>query len=233
MSLTLAVEKRTNKTEEVRDAGKIPAILYGPEIEPVSIEVAQNVFEKLYSEAGMSTMIDISVSGADPIKVLVQDVQYDPVKSTITHADFRQIKMGEEMNATTTLEFEGIAPAVKELGGTLTKTLREVNIRCLPKDLVSSIIVNLEVLKTFEDSISIADLKLPEGVAVTDEETTLIAKVTAPLTEEQLKAMEEAETASVEDVEVEGEKKEGEEGAEGEAEKKDEPKAEEKKEESK
>lgn len=210
MQFTLSAQKRTEKPEDVRTSGSIPAVVYGPEIEPISIAVDYNTFEKLYNEAGMSTMIDVSVDGAEPIKSLIQDIQLDPVKNTITHADFRQIKMGEEMHATIVLEFEGVAPAEKELGGTLQKTLREVNVRCLPKDLVSHIIVDISVLKTFDDNISIGDLKLPEGIIITDDFSTPIAVVIEPLTDEQFKAMEEEGAVNVADIEVEDKKKEDE-----------------------
>ena len=183
MTFSLAVQKRTNKPEAVRAEGKIPAVLYGPELDSVSIEMDYNTFERLNDEAGRSNMIDVSVDGGEPIKMLIQDIQYDVVKDTITHVDLRQIKMGEEMSATISLEFEGEPAAVKTLGGTLQTTLREVNVRCLPKDLVSNITVDLSVLETFENTISIGDLKLPAGLTVTDDPTTLIAKVVAPLTE--------------------------------------------------
>ncbi len=216
MNFSLTATKRdSGSPQALRESGSIPAVLYGPEIDPVSISFDYNTFDKLYSEAGESTMIDVVVDGAEPVKSLIQDIQYDPVKDTITHVDLRQIKMGEEMSAVIALEFEGEPAAVKELGGTLSRSVREVNVRCLPKDLVSNIVVDLTVLKTFDDAISIGDLVLPEGIKVTDEPTTLVAKVAAPLTEEQLKAMEETQEASVADVEVDGEKKEGDDAAEG------------------
>ncbi|MBD3311094.1 MAG: 50S ribosomal protein L25 [Candidatus Magasanikbacteria bacterium] len=218
MNYSLKVDKREPKNSgELREQGKIPAILYGPEREeaqPVSLDY--NVFEKLYDEAGESSLIDLTVEGEkEPVKVLIQDIQYDPVKNDIIHVDFRQIKMGEEMYTTIELEFVNESPAVKELGGTLVKGNDYLNVKCLPKDLVSEIKVDLAVLETFDDTITIADLSIPEGITVTDNPDALIAKVSAPLTEEQLKAMEE-ETASVEDVEVEEKGKEGEETEEGE-----------------
>jgi large subunit ribosomal protein L25 len=221
MTFALSAKKRdAGEAQAVREAGMIPAVVYGPEIEPQSVSFDYNTFEKLYKEAGESTMIDLSIDGGEAIKVLIQARQYEPVKNTITHVDFRQIKMGEEMSATISLEIVGEAPVVKTDGGTLNLGVREVNVRCLPKDLVSSIEVDLSVLATFEDTITIADVKLPEGMTSTDEPNTLVATVTAPLSEEQLAAMEETQETSVEDVEVEekGKKEDGE--AEGEGEEK-------------
>lgn len=104
-----------------------------------------------------------------------------------------------------------------------------VNVKCLPKNLVSSIDVDLSTLATFEDSISIKDLKLPEGIVVTDDPEGSIAKVSAPMSEDQLKAMDEAEAPSIADVEVEGDKKDGSASEAGEEKKEGEKKEEEKK----
>jgi large subunit ribosomal protein L25 len=234
MSFTLKVEKReAGKPEETRESGLIPGVVYGPEMEPVSISMDYNTFTKLYAEAGASSLIDFTVEGnGEPTKVLIQDIQYNPVKGNIIHVDFRQIKMGEEMTTDVALNYVGEAPAVKELGGTLNTGNDTLTVKCLPKDLVSELEVDISVLATFEDVITIADVKLPEGITIlTDDTATLLAKVTAPLTEEQLKAMEETKEASVEDVDVEEKGKEGEEGEGGEEKK--EEKSEEKKEEKK
>jgi len=224
MSFFITVQKREKgDAEEVRFQGLVPGVVYGIEREPVSISVKAQELKKLHGEAGESSLIDLTVEGEkEPAKALIQDLQYDVVKGTITHVDFRQIQMNVEMNATIILHFVGESVAVKEQGGTLAEASDVVNVKCLPKDLVGSIEVDISALKTFEDSIHVKDLKLPEGIIFTDNPDSLIVKVTPPLTEEQFKAMEEKEVTSVEDVEVEGEKKEGEEGEEvAEGEKKD------------
>lgn len=227
MTFSLTAKKREGKAEELRAEGLIPGVLYGPEIEPISIALDYNTFESLYNEAGESTLIDFTVEGdKEPTKVLIQDMQIDPVKRTISHVDLRQIKMGVEMSATMGIQYVNESSAVKELGGTLMTGNDSLNIKCLPKDLVSHIDIDLSVLNTFEDSIHVRDLKLPEGIVVTDDEGTLLAKVSAPLTEDQLKAMDEAEAPSVEDVEVEGDKKDGSATEEGGEEKKEEAKEE-------
>jgi len=214
MTISITAKKREGKPEEVRAIGLIPAVLYGPEIESRSIMVEKNAFEKAYENAGESTLIDFSVDGAESTKVLIQDIQKHPVKHNIIHIDFRQIKMGEEMTVTIPLEFIGEAVAVKQLGGTLSTPLESVNAKCLPKDLISSIKVSLDVLNTFSDRITVADLKLPEGITITDNPDTAVASVTAPLTEDQLKAMEEENTKGVDVIEVEEKGKEKVEDAE-------------------
>lgn len=232
--ISFSAKKRgEEKAEQTRAQGLVPAIVYGPEIDSVSISVEPVPFSKLYEEAA-SSLIELQVEGSkDPLIVLIQDVQYDPVKRNVIHVDFRQIKMGEEMSTTTSLVFVGESSAVKQDGGTLMTGNDYINIKCLPKDLVNEIEIDLSVLKTFDDTITIADLKLPEGIVCTDNADSLIAKVSAPLTEDQLKAMEEAEAPKVEDVEVEGEDKDAEGGEAKEGEEKKDGDAEGKKEEKK
>jgi len=235
MTLIFTAKKREGKPDELRAEGNLPGVLYGPEIESVSLEVDRVTFEKMYAEAGESSLIDFTVEGSkdEPTKVLVQEVVYDSIKQIPVHFDLRQIKMGVEMHATISINFIGESQAVKE-GGTLNTALNSLNVKCLPKDLISEIEVDLTTLATFDDAIHVKDIKFPEGIIVTDDENGLVAKVAAPMTEEQLAAMDEAEAPSIEDVVVEGEKKEdGAEDAEGGEEKKEEKPAEEKKEEKK
>jgi large subunit ribosomal protein L25 len=206
MTFNFTAKKRGEiSPEDLRIDGKLPGVLYGPEIDPVSIEVDRLAFQKLYNEAGESSLINLTIEGEkdEPTIVLIQDVQYDSIKQIPTHFDLRQIKMGVEMTASIELNFVGEAPAVKEQGGTLVKNRDYVDIKCLPRDLVSEVEIDLSVLKTFDDSIYIKDLQLPAGITIDEEEETIIAKVTPPLTEEQLKAMEEEGQKGVESVEVE------------------------------
>ena len=213
--------RKEEKTEDLRKKSLVPGVVYGPERKSVSVYFDSVKLEKLYSEAGESTLIDCKVEGEkESAKILIQDLQYHPVKNQIIHFDLKQIKMGVEMYVTIEFNFTTEAPAVKEQGGTLVINTEELNVKCLPKDLVNHIDVDLTSLKTFEDAIQVKDIKLPEGIITTDDENVLIAKVIAPISEEKLKAMEEENAnADASKVEVEGEKeKEGEE-VEGEKEK--------------
>jgi len=221
MAFSFTVKKReegkVSDVSEMRKKGLIPGVLYGGEAKPVSLTIDYVSFAKLYNEAGESSLIDFKVGDSAPVKVLIHELQYDPIKGKITHVDFRQINMNKEMHATVELVFIGESPAVKGLGGTLIKNLDSVEIKCLPKDLVSEIQVDLSVLNTFEDVIHVKDLKVPTGISISDDLEQVIAKVAAPLTEEELKAMEEATAPAIDQIEVEKKgKEEVAEGAEGE-----------------
>ncbi|OGH68525.1 MAG: hypothetical protein A3J66_00400 [Candidatus Magasanikbacteria bacterium RIFCSPHIGHO2_02_FULL_47_14] len=216
MAFAIVAQKRTTDGRKTREQGLLPGVVYGQGIQPISIAVPYSVFDKLYNQAGEASLIDFSVQGEDgkPVKVLIQDVQRDPVKGKMIHVDLRQIDMTIEMTATVELSFVGQSLAEKELGGTLMKTLNTIAVRCLPQDLVNEVEVDLSVLKTFDDVIHISDLKLPAGVVCSDNVDTVVAKVSAPITEEQFKAMEEQGPGTVEEVKVESEEKKKEKEAE-------------------
>ncbi len=220
MTYSLTLKNRsTKKLAELRLAGFLPGVMYGPHREPMPVSVSLVEFGKLYKTAGESSLVDVMIEGAkDSVKALIQDVQYDPVKGSLIHFDLREINMNEEMTATVQLVFVGEAAAVKELGGTLMKPHGEVEVKCLPKDLVSQLEVDLSILKSFEDAIFVGDLKLPAGLTIVDNKEQLVAKVTPPLSEDELKAMEAAPVATpaLEEIEVEKKGKKEEEGEAGE-----------------
>lgn len=219
----LEAKTRTIKGEKIRDDINLPAVVYGAGQDNISLVLNYRDFVKLYDTAGTSSLIDLVLDEKNTGKVLVHDIQYDPVSDRVNHIDLKRIEMDKEMEATVELEFIGEAPAVKEMGGTLVKNLEEVEVKCLPKDLPSELTVDLSGLKTFDDILRVKDLILPAGVVITNPGVNdVVAKAIPALTEEELKAMDEA-GADISKVEVVGEKPDEVEG-EVEGEKKDEKK---------
>lgn len=216
MSFLLNAVSRALKGEKVRAEGILPAVVYGVGQESASLSLVYVDFEKLYNEAGEASLVDLKIDGKEAGKVLVHEVQYDPVSGRMIHVDFRRVDMNKSITAYAELKFTGESPAVKELGGTLVRNADEVEVECLPKDLVSHIDVDLSVLKTFDDVIKVKDLVLPSGVVIINPNSEdVLATVTPALTEEQIKAMEEeSKTADISKIEVAGKKKEEDEGAE-------------------
>ncbi len=217
-TLTLAASIRTalgKRAKDVMTERKIPAIVYGHGVDARAISVPASEFRRLFMKAGSSTLIDLAVDTAAPVKVLVKEVQYHPLRSEPIHVDFLQVQMTEKMSVEVPLVFTGESEAVKALGGTLMKTLDHVDVECLPADIPHEISVDIGVLKTFDDSITVADLKLPKGVEVTTHGELTIAFVEKPLTEEELKKMEESQVGDVTAVKAESDEKKAEKAAEG------------------
>ncbi|MEX1113048.1 MAG: 50S ribosomal protein L25 [Patescibacteria group bacterium] len=220
---TLSAEPREETGKQVRRLrrdGKVPAVLYGHGVKPRNLVLVRGELERIYHKAGGSAVVAVKLPDGQE-SVLIHDVQHDPTTGIYLHADLYQVKMDEKIRATVPLTFEGTPPAVRELDGTLLTNLSEVEVECLPGDLPSEIVVNVETLATFEDSITVADLKVPASVEIHAEPEASVATVTPPRTQEEMEALdEEAEEVSPEDVEVpgEGEGEEGEEGEEGDGE---------------
>lgn len=211
-SYSIAAKTRKEKSADtVRAEEDIPAVVYGPDIESTSISLDALDFRELYRQAGVSNLIDLEVEEKDdPLVVLIQDMQYDPVKDSVMHADFRQIPMGEEIEAAIRLEYVGVSPAVKAQGGVLLKELEELEVSCLPKDLVDHIEVDISQLEEIDDTIFVRDLNLPEGLEPQHDLDNLVAKVSEVTVEEfeEDDEEEEEEEMSIEDIEVEGEDEE-------------------------
>lgn len=197
MAYTLAATTRTIKGEKVRQTGSVPAVVYGAAQPAASLSLSPAEFLKLYKQAGDSSLIDLKVDGKDVGKVLVQEVQVDPVRDHIIHVDLRRIDMNKAMTAPVTLKFVGEAPVIKAQGGTMVMTVQTVEVKCLPKDLVSHIDVDLSGLVTFDVLIKIKDIKLPAGIQITSPYAEdLVAKAVPAMTEEEIKAMEEANASA-------------------------------------
>lgn len=217
MAFLIKAEARAaGNASEIRAVGMVPGVVYGGDrAKPVSVSLKNTELEKLYQGAGESSLIDLHVAGeSEPVKALIQEVQMDPVRGVITHVDFRQIKMNEEMTVSLELNYIGESAAIKALGGTLMKAYDTVTVTCLPKDLINEIDVDLSKLETFSDAIHVSDLKLPVGMRVAEGLDTVLAKVTPPMTEDELKALEAPAAVDLSKIEVQKKgKKEEEEAA--------------------
>lgn len=213
----LQAQQRTlvgRKTRQLRATGEIPAIVYGSGIEPSPLTINRNAFLKTYRQAGESSIVELVVGENKPLHVLIQDTQIDPLLNEVTHVDFRSIDMNKEIEASVQLEVTGESPAVKALGGTLVLSRDYVVVRCLPAKLVRSLAVDISKLATFEDSIRVRDLVLPEGMIIIDQPTLSIAAVEAPRSEEELAALDKAIEVDISTVEVAGKKEDEEEAGE-------------------
>lgn len=199
--ITLNIEKR-DKSEDLaklRKEGKMPAVFYGKKTESTPISVVQKDFIKVWKTAGESDVV--TLKGDKNVDVLIHDVDFDPVTDTPLHVDFYVFEKGKKLEVDIPLEFVGISPAVKDLGGNLVKVLHELKISAEPQNLPHSISVDISKLATFDDQILASDIVLPAGVDLVELPTEVVASVSEP------KAEEPVESAPVDLSSVEVEKK--------------------------
>ena len=179
--LTINIEKRDPKASLslIRKAGKMPAVFYGKKEASTPIMLSYAVFEKTLKDAGESTILHLTGDGID-VDVLIHDVDLDPVTDKPRHADFYAIEKGKKLEIEVPIEFIGVAPAVKDLGGILVKVMHEVEISALPKDLPQKLEVDISSLVAFDSIITAKDIKLPEGVELKVKLEDVVASVYEP-----------------------------------------------------
>jgi large subunit ribosomal protein L25 len=199
------------KVRDLRSKGILPAVLYGPKTETLSIEVNEKDFEKVFREAGESSLISLELD-KKKFLVLIHAIEIDTISKKPIHIDFYQPRLDEEITADIPLVFTGESFAVKDLGGTLVKNIHEIEVKALPQNLPHEISVDLEKLKTFQDNILIKDLVIPQGVKIMKgpEEIVVLVAQKVKVEEELSKPVEE----KVEEVGKAEEKKKDKEGAE-------------------
>jgi len=216
--------------KNLRKAGKLPAVLYGFNTANTQIEIDLKEFISAFKSAGESTVVNLVVDGKT-FPVLIHEVQNHYLNDRPIHVDFYAVNMTEKVKVHVPLRFIGESAAVKALGGTLVKSLSEVEVECLPADLPNHLEVDISSLNTFEDAIRLSDLKIPGKVELAGSKEEVIVTVAAPRTEEEMKSLEEKVTEDVTKVEGVVKPEAPVEGAEGEVKEAKEAKKETKKEE--
>ncbi len=196
----LQAETRTLFLKDIKQKrrdGLAPAVLYGFKQETIPVFVSSVDFVKLYNEAGTSTIIDVKVDGGDSVKAIIGEVQVHPVTSRLQHIDLKRVDMTSTLEASVELSFVGESIAVKGMGGSLTIQLHEIDVECLPSALVSELIVDISVLKTFDDVIRVRDLSVPAGITILQDQNAMVAMIQAPRSEDELKNLNQAVTEDV------------------------------------
>src|SRR3990172_6886119 len=217
--MLLKVERRAvtgKKVRFLRRENKIPASVYGPDTKPFNVVVGLKNFHELYKNVGYSKMFDLQLEDEPSFKALIKEMQVNPVRGNIIHISFYQVDPKREINAEIPIVIAGTSQAVKNNVGLLVEPVGTLPIRCLPKDLPGEITIDVSSLNEIGDSITLKNIKLPEGVEVRNvEENAVLAYIAAPqktLKEEE----EEAAAKAAVEAEARGEVIE-EEGVEGEA----------------
>jgi large subunit ribosomal protein L25 len=176
ISLTVTPRTITGKSStRLAKSGQMPAVVYGPKQEALSISLPVLEFKRILRDEGESTVIDLEGLGK-PIQVLIHEVDRDPVTSNPRHADFYAIEKGAKVEVAVPLSFIGESAAVKA-GANLIKVIHELDIESSPADLPHEIEVDISSLENIGDQIHVKDLKLPKGVVAQVEEDEVVALI--------------------------------------------------------
>ncbi|MEA3420244.1 MAG: 50S ribosomal protein L25 [Acidobacteriota bacterium] len=211
MSFMIRAEMREvfgkNASRRLRKEGKLPAVLYGKDIQNVSLILdKKDIFAVLKSETGENTIFKVSFDSKKK-NAMIKEFQKDPVTDELLHADLILIAMDEVVNITIPLVLIGEAVGVKAEGGFVDFVNREVEVECLPKDIPENIEIDISDLHLHQSS-KVEALSPPEGVTITTDGQSVIVLIEAPSKEEEVEEVEEVEEEITEEEEPEIIKKE-------------------------
>lgn len=166
---------------KLRASGRIPAVLYGKDMETISLSLDAMEAEHLF--AGISvenTIIDLKVEGeSKPRQALIRQIQSHPFKKDVVHVDFYRIQAGVAVDVEVPVRLEGTPKGVKDHGGNLEQIIHEMPVKCIPSLIPEAIVVDVSGLD-IDETIHISDLQIPEGVEVTIDEVRTVCLVAAP-----------------------------------------------------
>ena len=206
--LEAQLRNTTEDTTALREGGKIPAVFYGKKTESTPITLSRNDFVSAWHKAGESGVITIKTSKGT-VDSLIHAVDVDPVTDIPRHADFYVFEKGKKIEVDVPLEFVGVSPAVKDLGGNLVKALQEVKISSDPTSIPREITVDVSSLVDFDSKITAGELKLPAGVTLVENPEEVVAAIVRQKEEVE----EESAPVDLSSIEVEKKGKKDEEEA--------------------
>jgi len=208
-----------NDARRARKNGQVPVTMYGGGIEAVSaLAELRDLAAILRSDTGRNTIFTVEIEGVEATEVMFADRQIDPVRSRLVHADFKRLVKGEKIEATVPLRLIGEPIGVREQSGVLEQIIRDVEIRCEPREIPEALEVDVTNLGV-HDVLHVSDIPTSEGVEILTESDTVIATVGVVKEEPVAVAPVEGEVPTEPEVIGKG-KKEGE-GEEPEAEEKE------------
>jgi large subunit ribosomal protein L25 len=206
----LSVEKRSETGSTacrgLRSQGRIPGILYGHQEETVPLVLSRDSLEAVLRE-GLRAL-DLDLEGRS-VRVILKEVQYDPLGESILHVDFARISRDELLSLAVKIHLQGMAKGVKE-GGLLVQHLPEVEIQCSADSIPEKLTVRVDSMEV-GDTLRLRDIPLPEGVGTSQDPETVVAAVRSGEEEEEAPA-EPGEELKEPEVITAREKKEEEEG---------------------
>jgi large subunit ribosomal protein L25 len=197
-ALAAQIRKGTGKgaTRSLRRQSLVPAVLYGPAVEPLPLAVDPKALKKLLTTgSGENVLFDLTISnggGVQSHRVMIKEIQVDPVKRTVLHVDFCVISMDKKITLEVPIILKGV-PAGASDGGILQQVLRAIEISCLPDRIPDALELDVSALGVGE-SRHVSDLKVPEGVELVDDERLTVVTVAAPTrVEEEREPLEKGE----------------------------------------
>jgi large subunit ribosomal protein L25 len=183
-------ERGKNEVRRLRARGLIPVTVYGGGTETASAGILKSEFSALLRAHGRNKIFTLNYDGAStPVKI--QELQLDPIKGSLIHADLMRISLTEKSNFEVAIKIIGESEGVKLLGGIVDVVTHSLEVRCLPRDLPDGIEVDISAL-SIGDHLNVKDLKLSDRIEVLTDAEKVVVTVVAPRVEEVAEPVVEA-----------------------------------------
>ncbi len=171
--LTQKLDVRTvqgKKVAQLRKDGIVPGVVYGPGVDPINVQIAENVMEKLYRQAGTYTPVYVTIEGKRKI-TMIKELDRDPVRHTIRHVSFHAVNANDPVTAEVPIHLIGEGESEAEKNGLIVlQNLDKIEVKALPTDLPDAIEVSIAELKEAGEKVTLGDATLPEGVEFVEHE---------------------------------------------------------------
>jgi large subunit ribosomal protein L25 len=224
----LKADKRTilgSKVKQLRRTGVVPANLFGKTIDSQAIQVSAVEFNRVYKEAGETSIIWVKVEGEEKERpTLVTAVHFNPMTGDKLHVDFHQVNLKEKVTANVPVEIIGESELVNTNMAVLSQSLNEIEIEALPTDIPESITFDISSLKAIGDHLLVSDAKVSAEVEIKTDPEQMVISLQEPMKEEVIPVEEVSEEITGAEGEVAGTAEGGEKPAEGEAKPEEAPK---------
>lgn len=172
--ISLALDERTvqgKKVKSLRRDGLVPAVVYGPGLEPINVQVEYNVMAKVYQQAGKHAPVNLTIGGKKKI-AMIKDVDFGPVSGRMRHVSFHAVKASEPVVAEVPVHLIGEGESEAEKNGLIVlQTLEKIEVKALPMDLPEAVEVDIRGMKEAGDKVVLGDAKLPSGVEFVEHES--------------------------------------------------------------
>ena len=199
--IKLSLEKREavgKKLAALREAGKVPAVIYGGGSEPILVQAEYNEIEKVLRLAGYHSTVSLNIAGKDQLAI-VKNIDINPVSRKLVNVEFQAVSADEVIEATTPIVLEGFDTSeANKLHYVVLQVMEEIEVKAKPADLPEKITADASKFTSLDDKLTIADLKLPKGVELADKELAsdqVIASIYDPAAEAAAREAEEAAAA--------------------------------------
>ena len=211
---TLREGRGKNDSRRARRAGQVPVTVYGGAGEAVAaLATLSDLAAILRSDSGRNTIFTVDIEGVEATEVMFADRQIDPVRSRLVHADFKRLVKGQKIEATVPLRLVGEPIGVREEAGILEQIIREIQIRCQPRDIPEHLDVDVTNLGVHQ-VLHVSDIPATADVEILAEPDTVIATVSVVKEEVVEVAPVEGEVPAEPEVIGKGKKEEEGEGGE-------------------